>query len=77
MSDIKIEQNGRILEVTLDRPKANAINAATSKAMGAAFQRLLDDDDLSVGIITGGGDHFFAEGIAALSEKRTPQWKGR
>ncbi len=62
MSDVKIEQNGRILEVILDRPKANAINAATSQAMRAAFKQLQDDDDLSVGIITGGGDRFFSAG---------------
>ena len=62
MTDVRTERRGRILEITLDRPKANAINAATSQAMGAAFQMLKDDDGLSVGIVTGGGERFFSAG---------------
>lgn len=63
MSDVvRTEIRGRVLEITLDRPKANAIDAATSKAMGAAFQQLAADDALSVGLITGGGERFFSAG---------------
>ena len=62
MSDVRTERRGRILEITLDRPKANAIDAATSKRLGAAFQKLQQDDALSVGIITGGGERFFSAG---------------
>ena len=77
MSDaVKIERNGRVLEVTLDRPKANAINAATSKDLGEAFRQLQEDDSLSVGIITGGGERFFSAGwdlkAAAEGEPPTP-----
>lgn len=53
---------GRVLEITLDRPKANAIDAATSQAMGAAFQQLAEDDGLSVAIVSGGGERFFSAG---------------
>ncbi|MEM6356687.1 MAG: carnitinyl-CoA dehydratase, partial [Pseudomonadota bacterium] len=45
---VRTTRRGRVLEITLDRPKANAIDAATSRAMGAAFQTLADDDTLSV-----------------------------
>lgn len=62
MSDVTTQRQGRVLLVTLDRPKANAIAAATSMALGAAFQTLQDDDSLSVGIITGGGTRFFSAG---------------
>lgn len=62
MSDVTTQRHGRVLQVTLDRPKANAIAAATSMALGAAFQTLQDDDSLSVGIITGGGTRFFSAG---------------
>lgn len=61
-SPVRLAVHGRVLEITLDRPKANAIDAATSKALAAAFQRLQDDDDLSVAIITGGGPRFFSAG---------------
>ncbi|MEM8761101.1 MAG: enoyl-CoA hydratase-related protein [Pseudomonadota bacterium] len=59
---VRTTRRGRVLEITLDRPKANAIDAATSRAMGAAFQTLADDDTLSVGIVTGGGERFFSAG---------------
>ncbi|MEO1552023.1 MAG: enoyl-CoA hydratase-related protein [Pseudomonadota bacterium] len=59
---IRAEARGRVLEITLDRPKANAIDAATSRALGAAFAQLQADADLSVGIITGGGPRFFSAG---------------
>lgn len=62
MSEVTTQRHGRVLLITLDRPKANAIAAATSMALGTAFQTLQDDDGLSVGIITGGGTRFFSAG---------------
>jgi crotonobetainyl-CoA hydratase len=63
MSEVlKIERNGAILEVTLDRPKANAIDAATSHLMGETFCRFRDDPELRVAIITGAGERFFSAG---------------
>lgn len=53
---------GGVLQVTLDRPKANAIDLATSRAMGETFKRFRDDDDLRVAIVTGAGDRFFCAG---------------
>lgn len=52
-------QNG-VLTITLDRPKANAINVATSQALYAAFAQLQDDPALRVAIITGSGRFFSA-----------------
>jgi crotonobetainyl-CoA hydratase len=62
MTVVRATRRGRVLELTLDRPKVNAIDAATSAALGAAFQELQRDDDLSVGIITGAGERFFSAG---------------
>lgn len=59
---LKIEKNGQILEVTLDRPKANAIDAETSRAMGQLFANFRDDPTLRAAIITGAGDRFFSAG---------------
>jgi len=59
---LHLTRNGTVLEVVLDRPKANAIDAATSRIMSAAFQRFRDDPDLRVAIITGAGDRFFCAG---------------
>ena len=59
---LKVTRNGPILEITLDRPKANAIDAATSRRMGALFCEFRDDPGLRVAIITGGGEKFFSAG---------------
>ena len=59
---IRTVRRGSTLEVTLDRPKANAIDAATSRALGAVFSRFRDDPDLRVAIFTGAGERFFSAG---------------
>ena len=61
-SPIKTRREGAILEVTLDRPKANAIDLATSRIMGDTFAEFRDNADLRVAIITGAGDKFFCPG---------------
>jgi crotonobetainyl-CoA hydratase len=74
MSDgpLRVTRSGAVLEVVLDRPKANAIDAATSRIMGEVFAGFRDDPDLRVAIITGAGDKFFSAGwdlkVAAQGE---------
>ena len=63
MSDaVKTERVGRILKVTLDRPKANAIDTVTSRAMGDVFANFRDDPELRVAVLTAGGEKFFSAG---------------
>ena len=59
---IKTRHEDGILEVTLDRPKANAIDLATSRIMGEVFAGFRDDPKLRVAIITGAGTKFFCPG---------------
>lgn len=59
---IRCERRGAVLEVTIDRPKANAIDAATSRIMGDVFAGFRDDDALRVAILTAAGDRFFCPG---------------
>ena len=61
-SPISTRREGGILEVTLDRPKANAINLETSREMGLVFERFRDDPDLRVAIVRTAGDKFFCAG---------------
>lgn len=61
-SPIKTRRKGAILEVTLDRPKANAIDLATSRLMGETFAAFRDDPELRVAILTGAGEKFFCPG---------------
>ncbi|MDA1238512.1 MAG: carnitinyl-CoA dehydratase [Proteobacteria bacterium] len=59
---IKTLIKGSILEVTLERPKANAIDLITSRLMGEIFKNFRDDPNLKVAIITGSGEKFFCAG---------------
>ena len=60
--DVRVEIDGPVLIVTLDRPKANAIDAKTSRALYEAFSLLKSDDELRVGVLTAGGERFFSAG---------------
>ncbi|MEX0370030.1 MAG: carnitinyl-CoA dehydratase [Tateyamaria sp.] len=62
MSPIKTRREGAIFEVKLNRPKANAIDLATSRIMGETFMAFRDDPDLRVAIVTGAGEKFFSPG---------------
>ncbi len=54
------QANGAVLEVTLDRPKANAIDLAASRRLNKVFEQFRDDAALRVAILTGAGERFFA-----------------
>jgi crotonobetainyl-CoA hydratase len=71
---IKTHRNGAILEVTMDRPKANAIDAATSRIMGDVFASFRDDPELRVAILTSTGEKFFCPGwdLKAAAEGEAP-----
>jgi crotonobetainyl-CoA hydratase len=61
-SSVKITKKGPIIEVMLDRPKANAVDLVTSREMGEVFEDFRDDPDLRVAIVTGAGEKFFCPG---------------
>jgi crotonobetainyl-CoA hydratase len=59
---VHTEVRGSTLLVTLDVPKANAVNVATSMELYQAFVRLRDDDALRTAVLTGAGERFFSAG---------------
>ena len=61
-SPIKTSERHHILEVKLDRPKANAIDLKTSRILGEIFTNFRDNPNLRVAIITGAGGKFFCPG---------------
>ncbi|HEX6016203.1 MAG TPA: enoyl-CoA hydratase-related protein, partial [Geminicoccaceae bacterium] len=71
---VQVARAGRVLEVVLDRPKANAIDGATSRRMGDVFAAFRDDPELRVAIVTGGGEKFFSAGwdLKAAAEGERP-----
>ena len=73
-SPIRTERLGAVLEVTIDRPKANAIDAPTSRIMGETFAKFRDDPELRVAILTAAGEKFFCPGwdLKAAAEGEAP-----
>lgn len=75
---IKVARNGALFEVTIDRPKANAIDLAASLALNEAFASFRDDASLRVAIVTGAGERFFSPGwdlkAAAGGEASDEDW---
>jgi crotonobetainyl-CoA hydratase len=67
---LKIARNGQILEIVLDRPKANALDAPSSREMGRVFAEFRDDPNLCVAILTAAGEKFFSAGwdLKAVAE---------
>lgn len=59
---VTVEKRDAVWEITLDRPKANAISAEASRALGSAFVAFRDADEARVAILTGGGEKFFSAG---------------
>src|SRR4029077_14792458 len=61
-SPVRSEQRGKVLLITLDRPKANAINGEVSRALYAAFDRLQRDEGLLVGVLASANERIFSAG---------------
>jgi enoyl-CoA hydratase len=58
---VRVEADGDVLVVTIDRPEArNAVNLAVAEGIAAALDRLDGDDALRVGVLTGAGGTFCA-----------------
>ena len=62
MEELIIVKEGGIWEISLNRPKANAIDLATSRKMGEVFMAFRDDPDARVAILRAEGDKFFCAG---------------
>ena len=75
---VKLVKDNGVLEITIDRPKANAIDLQTSRRLNDVISQFRDDPSLRIAIITGAGDRFFSPGwdlkAAAGGEKSDEDW---
>jgi crotonobetainyl-CoA hydratase len=75
---INLVRDGAVLEVTIDRPKANALDRNASRRLNDVFTAFRDDPELRVAIVTGAGERFFCAGwdlkAAAAGEKSDEDW---
>ncbi len=59
----RVERDGRILLITIDRPEVmNAIHPPACQELSDALDAFASDDDLWVAILTGAGDRAFSAG---------------
>jgi len=71
------ETRGSVLLITLNRPEVrNAVNAALAAGVAGALDQLDDDDELSVGVLTGTGGFFSAGMDLGAFVKGESPWFG-
>ena len=61
-TNLEISIKDSIIEITINKPKVNAIDLSLSQDLGKAFAELRDNPELRVGIITGKGEKIFSAG---------------
>jgi enoyl-CoA hydratase len=78
-ASVHIEQQGATLVVSIDRPKQrNAVNRDVSLAIADALQRLDQQPELQVGVLTGRGSTFCAGmDLHAFLEGERPELENR
>lgn len=72
--EVRVAVEDTLMIVTIDRPRANAIDLPTSRKLGEAFVYFRDNPDLKVAIVTGAGERIFCAGwdLKALDAGDTP-----
>jgi enoyl-CoA hydratase len=60
---VRVDVQDRVATVTLDRPPVNALDQATFRALGEAFEAISASRDASVAILTGAGARAFCAGV--------------
>ena len=60
--ELMVERRGAVLEITLNRPKVNAIDFTLSRMLNDAIVTLRNDPGLRVGLLTATGDRIFSAG---------------
>ena len=73
MGTVRLERDGHVATITLDRPeRRNAVDPETSQAMADAIVEIEADHEIRVAIVTGAGDVFCAGAdLAAVAAGRT------
>ena len=75
---VRVERDGGIWLVTIDRPKANAISLQTSRRLNEVWSEFQQDGSARIAILTGAGEKFFSAGWdlkgAASGEPSDSDW---
>ena len=71
--EVLTERHGKTLVITMNRPKANAINRPFSRALWRAYDTLQKDPDLICGVLMSALDRIFCAGYD-LKEQASESW---
>jgi enoyl-CoA hydratase len=77
MDHVRIEHDGRVAVVTLDRPPVNALAHQTFAEIAEAFDSVSADRDVSVAIFTAPGDRIFCGGVDLKDSPKRFRTDGR
>lgn len=77
MDNVKVEMQGRVAIVTLDRPPVNALDYKTFAEIAEAFESLNRGRDASVAIFTSAGGRAFCGGVDLQDSPRRHRPDGR
>ncbi len=76
--NIRVEKNGMLATVILDRPNVlNALNAATFAELSSVFDELETDTDVRAVLLTGAGERAFAAGADIRELAAAPEGEGK
>ena len=77
MSNVRVEREGRVAIVTIDRPPVNALDSATFRDLGDVFQSFAHDRSVSAAVLTAAGEKAFCGGVDLQDSPRRHRPDGR
>jgi enoyl-CoA hydratase/carnithine racemase len=77
MTNLKLEQDGGIVVVTLDRPPVNALDGPTFAEIGDVFESFAHDRSVRVAVLAAAGTRAFCAGVDLDDSPRRQRPDGR
>jgi enoyl-CoA hydratase len=77
LQNVRVEQDGRVAVVTLDRPPVNALDSRTFDELARVFQSFAHDRSVSAAVLTASGDRTFCGGVDLVDSPRRFRPDGR
>jgi enoyl-CoA hydratase len=77
VSAVRVQRDGAVAIVTLDRPPVNALDAATFAELGDTFEEFAHDRTVSAAVLTAAGERVFCAGVDLQDSPRRHRPDGR
>ncbi len=77
MDNVRVERQGRVAVVTLDRPPVNSLDSQTFRELAEAFGSFAHDRSVSAAVLTSANDRTFCGGVDLQDSPRRQRPDGR